>query len=182
MPPKTAFPTAAEYYGTALHELAHWSGASHRLNRETLTATTGFGTETYAREELRAELASVFIAAERGISCNLENNAAYIDSWLKTLRKDKNEIFRAARDAHKAADFLLAFEHEKSLAEAIAIAKGKTRETTEAAAEVPTAAQPAVIQPVKTTEPTAEAARLPFIPRGFRPEIPTGGSAAGMEM
>ena len=135
LPLKTAFLNAAEYYGTALHELAHASGASHRLNRETLTASDGFGTETYAREELRAELASVFLAAERGIPYNLENNAAYIEGWLDALKKDKNEIFRAARDAHRATDFLLAFENSNSLNAALAAVNGKPANDAEVAAE-----------------------------------------------
>ena len=124
LPFKTSFHDAAGYYGTALHELAHWSGAKDRLNRETLTESVSFGDPTYAREELRAELASVFLAAERGIPCDLDNNAAYMGSWLKALREDRNEIFRAARDAHKATDFLLALELNRSLEDALAIADG----------------------------------------------------------
>lgn len=115
LPLKSLFKSTADYYGTALHELAHWSGAPHRLNRETLTDAAKFGDELYAREELRAELASVFISAERGIPCDLENNSAYIENWLKALKEDKNEIFRAASDADKAADFILSLEHEKAL-------------------------------------------------------------------
>ena len=131
MPMKSAFPTAGDYYGTALHELAHASGASHRLNRETLTASVSFGDETYAREELRAELASLFIAAERGIPYNLDDNASYIDGWLDALKKDKNEIFRAARDAHKAADFIFALEYHKSLEDALVVVNGRLQTETE---------------------------------------------------
>jgi len=107
---------------------------------------------------------------ERGIPYNLEENAAYISGWLDALRKDKNEIFRAARDAHKAADFLLALELNKSLEEAIAAANGKPQ--------------------IETSEPTGvsaaetavdEAARSPYIPRGFRPAISASGSD-GMDM
>jgi antirestriction protein ArdC len=80
----------------------------------------GFGDIEYAKEELRAELASVFIMAERGIPHNPDSHAAYVGSWLKSLRDDKNEIFRVARDAHKAADLLIALEHHKSLEQALA--------------------------------------------------------------
>ena len=45
--------------------------------------------------------------------------AAYLGSWLQVLRDDKHEIFRAARDAHRAADLLLALELHKSLDEAL---------------------------------------------------------------
>jgi antirestriction protein ArdC len=74
----------------------------------------------YAKEELRAELASVFMMAERGIPHNPNSHAAYLGSWLKALQEDKHEIFRAARDAHKAADLLIALEHHNSLEQALA--------------------------------------------------------------
>jgi hypothetical protein len=72
---------------------------------------------SYAREELRAELASVFLAAERGIPHNPEQHAAYVGSWIKSLKEDKNEIFRAAHDASAAADVLLGLERDRSIAD-----------------------------------------------------------------
>ncbi|MGA2594747.1 MAG: ArdC-like ssDNA-binding domain-containing protein, partial [Bryobacteraceae bacterium] len=66
LPPKDAFKDAPGYYGTALHELAHWTGHPSRLNRATLSESYRFGDLNYAKEELRAELASVFMAAELG--------------------------------------------------------------------------------------------------------------------
>jgi antirestriction protein ArdC len=107
LPPKYAFKAATGYYGTALHELGHWSGHESRLNRATLTESYRFGDISYVKEELRAELASVFLAAERGIPHDPEQHAAYVGAWIKTLKEDKNEIFRAAHDASTAADFLL---------------------------------------------------------------------------
>ena len=157
LPMKSAFPTAADYYGTALHELAHASGAKHRLNRETLTASVSFGNEAYAREELRAELTSLFIAAERGITYNLDDNAAYIDGWLDSLKKDKNEIFRAARDAHKAADFIFALEHGKSLEDALAVANDKP---------------PQIEVEPPDLENTSEAAQAIYQPRSFQSATP----------
>jgi antirestriction protein ArdC len=117
LPTKPAFKDAAGYYGTALHELAHWSGHPSRLNRKTLAESYRFGDVNYAKEELRAELASVFLAAERGIPHNPEQHAAYVEHWIKALKEDKNEIFRAAHDASKAADFLLGLERDRSIAE-----------------------------------------------------------------
>jgi antirestriction protein ArdC len=117
LPPKDAFKDAAGYYGTALHELAHWSGHPTRLNRATLNESYRFGDANYAKEELRAELASVFLAAERGIPHDPEQHAAYVGSWIKTLKEDKNEIFRAAHDASAATDFLLALERDRSVAD-----------------------------------------------------------------
>ncbi len=117
LPPKDSFKEASGYYGTALHELAHWSGHPSRLNRSTLTESYRFGDVNYAKEELRAELASVFLAAERGIPHDPEQHAAYVGSWIKSLKEDKNEIFRAAHDASAAADFLLGLERDRSIAE-----------------------------------------------------------------
>ncbi len=120
LPPRSAFKTAGSFYGTASHELAHWSGHPSRLNRETLNESYFFGDPAYAKEELRAELASVFLMAERGIPHNPDSHAAYLGSWLQVLREDKHEIFRAARDAHRAADLLIALEHHKSIEQALA--------------------------------------------------------------
>lgn len=115
LPAREAFPSASDYYGTALHELAHWSGHPSRLNRSTLTDSYQFGDPNYAKEELRAELTSVFLAAERGIPHNPEQHAAYLNSWIAALKSDKHQIFRAAHDAHKSADFLLALERTPEL-------------------------------------------------------------------
>ena len=69
-----------------------------------------FGSHDYAREELRAELAQVMVCAELGIpDCDFSNNAAYLASWLEKLRSDRKEIFRAAADAQRIADYLLSF-------------------------------------------------------------------------
>jgi antirestriction protein ArdC len=116
LPPKHAFKDAASYYGTALHEAAHSSGHPSRLNRATLNESYRFGDISYAKEELRAELASVFLAAERGIPHDPEQHAAYVSSWISVLKQDKNEIFRFAHDASRAADFLLALERDRSIA------------------------------------------------------------------
>ncbi len=117
LPPKDAFKDSAGYYGTVLHELAHWTGHPTRLDRSTLTDSDRFGDVNYAKEELRAELASVFLAAERGIPHDPEQHASYVSSWIGALKRDKNEIFRAAHDASKATDFILALERDKSIGE-----------------------------------------------------------------
>ena len=119
LPPKSAFEKAADYYGTALHELGHWTGHPERLDRQTLTSSYRFGDTEYAKEELRAELTSVFLAAERGIPHDTSRHAAYVGSWIQTLKSDKNEIFRAAKDANRAADFLLVLEREQSVQKAL---------------------------------------------------------------
>jgi antirestriction protein ArdC len=115
LPPKDAFRSAPDYYGTALHELAHWTGHPTRLNRQTLNESYRFGDPNYAKEELRAELTSVFLAAERGIPHNPEQHAAYVGSWINALKNDKHEIFRAAKDANTAADYILGLERSKAV-------------------------------------------------------------------
>lgn len=107
MPPQAAFATAPGWCGTLIHELGHWTGAPTRLNRD---LRNPFGSHDYAREELRAEIGQVMVCAELGIpDCDFSNNAAYIASWLEKLRADRKEIFRAAADAQRIADYLLAF-------------------------------------------------------------------------
>src|SRR5271157_5700328 len=86
---------------------SHWSGASSRLNRD---LRNSFGSHDYASEELRAEIGQVMVCAELGIAdVDFSNNAAYVASWLEKLRSDRKEIFRAAADAQRIADYLLAF-------------------------------------------------------------------------
>ncbi|PYT22337.1 MAG: hypothetical protein DMG57_35675 [Acidobacteria bacterium] len=94
----------------------HRSSDSIHLPPKHAFKDAAFGDISYAKEELRAELASVFLAAERGIPHDPAQHAAYVGSWIKTLKEDKNEIFRAAHDASQAADFLLALERARSIA------------------------------------------------------------------
>lgn len=110
MPSMGAFSHAAEYYGTLLHELGHWTGSPLRLNRQFGT----MGDENYAKEELRAEWASAMLSAELGIPTSTESHAAYLSSWVKKLKDDKYEIFRAARDAQRIADFVLEREEQQA--------------------------------------------------------------------
>jgi len=109
MPPKESFIDAPAYYSTAAHELTHWTGNEKRLNRDTLTKSRGFNPEDehYAREELIAELGSMMIAAETGLPHDPSQHAAYVASWLKALKNDKNEIFKAASAASSATDYVL---------------------------------------------------------------------------
>jgi antirestriction protein ArdC len=106
LPPEHAFRGPPEFATTALHELGHWTGAASRLNRDMLSR---FGSASYAMEELRAELASAFVASELGIPTDIPQHASYIADWLKPLKEDKREIFRAAADAQKIANMVLGF-------------------------------------------------------------------------
>ena len=93
------------FYGTAAHEIAHSTGAEKRMAREGVTNTDGFGGEIYAKEELRAEMASMFLAQEYGITLDenhYESHIAYLQSWAKAVEKDPDELFRAAAEAQKS--------------------------------------------------------------------------------
>jgi antirestriction protein ArdC len=106
MPPRHAFESASAWSDTIIHEAGHWTGAKHRLNRDLRNA---FGSHDYSREEMRVEIGMCMVCSELGLACDFSNNAAYIASWLERLKSDRKEIFRAAADAQKIADYLLAF-------------------------------------------------------------------------
>lgn len=112
LPQRDTFKSVAGYYGTALHEMGHATGAEKRLNRDGITGGHAFGSEGYAREELRAELFSAFMSAETGIPHDDDQHTAYLQSWAKALKQDKNEIFRAAAEAGKAVDYVLGKEQD----------------------------------------------------------------------
>lgn len=111
LPKRDDFYNTAMFYSTACHELGHWTGHTTRLDREGIYDRKS---ESYAREELVAELASWFVSAETGLPFDPSQHAAYIKSWLKALRKDKNELFRAASAASKATDYLLQVQKQKT--------------------------------------------------------------------
>jgi antirestriction protein ArdC len=105
VPPQASFPEPINWYRTALHELGHWTGHGTRLDRD---QKGGFGSEAYAKEELVAEMASAFTCASLGIAPTVRHSD-YIASWLSVLRGDEKAIFRAASQASKATDYLVAF-------------------------------------------------------------------------
>lgn len=106
MPNIGDFDSQAHYYATAFHELTHWTGAKHRLDRD---LSGKFGNPDYAFEELVAELGAAFMCADHQIDGDLRH-AGYIQSWLKCLRENETAIFRAAALAEKAVGFLQASE------------------------------------------------------------------------
>jgi antirestriction protein ArdC len=105
VPAPAAYFEPINWHRTALHELAHASGHSSRLNRD---LSGGYGTKEYAFEEIIAEMSSSFCCASLGIVPTVRH-ADYIDSWLKVLREDNRAIVRAASQASKVADYLLGF-------------------------------------------------------------------------
>ena len=110
VPERGQFKTQADYYSTALHELSHWTGHPSRLNRET---SSDMNSETYAKEELVAEISSMFVSAETGIpqtQAHFDNHAAYVDHWVKAIKEDPNALFRAVNQAQKASEEILKYE------------------------------------------------------------------------
>jgi antirestriction protein ArdC len=97
----------ANYVAVLAHELCHASGSEKRLNRPAVSGNIMFGSDDYSEEELVAELGSSFICGEIGIAHDIQNSAAYIDSWRKRLSDDSRLLFRAASQAQKAADYIL---------------------------------------------------------------------------
>jgi antirestriction protein ArdC len=108
VPPQPAFFQQIDFYRTCFHELGHWTGNPKRLARD---HSGRHGSNPYAREELVAEMASAFMCASLGITPTVRH-ADYLGSWLEVLKEDNRAIFRAASQACKAADFLLAFQAE----------------------------------------------------------------------
>lgn len=98
--------TPAEgFYSTLCHELVHWSGAKNRLDRD---LSGRFGTESYAVEELIAELGAAFLCGDLGIALEPRaDHACYVKNWLQVLKNDKKAIFTAASKASQAANWLI---------------------------------------------------------------------------
>ncbi|MHC2543372.1 antirestriction protein ArdC [Sinorhizobium meliloti] len=104
MPDRARFVDEVHLYSTLLHEMSHWSGAKHRLDRD---LSGRFGSESYAIEELVAELSASFLCADLGVAHDpRDNTATYLESWLKVLKNDKRAIITAAAKAQAAADYL----------------------------------------------------------------------------
>jgi antirestriction protein ArdC len=102
LPQPELFESIEHYYATSLHEHAHWSGHASRLNRD---LSGRFGDQSYAAEELIAELTAAFLCAHLSIPGELRH-AEYIGSWIKLFHDDKRAIFTAAAKATQAAEYL----------------------------------------------------------------------------
>jgi len=109
MPLLEQFDNTDSYYSTFFHEMIHSTGHDSRLKREGIVEMNGFGSETYSKEELIAELGSCFLCAETGIlPQQIDNATAYINHWIKQLKDDKKLIWKASQDAQKAVDYIIA--------------------------------------------------------------------------
>lgn len=110
LPKKEQFMSEGAYYATALHELGHWSGHETRLNRE---LNNPFGSKEYAKEELRAEIASFLFNGKIGLDYDPKQHLSYIDSWVSILQDHPSEILKATSDATKIVDFLQSLSLEQ---------------------------------------------------------------------
>lgn len=106
LPKEEMFFTERNYYATALHEIAHSTGHSSRLNRD---LSGVFGSSDYAMEELRAELSSVFMQTDLGIDlgdAEIGNHGAYLSSWMSAIKEDPDVFYKAVSDASKIVTFI----------------------------------------------------------------------------
>lgn len=100
LPLKSQFVSGEEFYGTLLHEMAHSTGHKDRLDRE---LGGGFGSETYAKEELVAELTSAILSNQSGMTKGIqEQNVGYLQSWLKALKEEPKFMLSIMGDVNKA--------------------------------------------------------------------------------
>ena len=105
MPEPGQFDSVEAYLATRFHETGHWTGAKSRLDRD---LTGRFGSDSYAMEELVAELTSAFLCGHFGIEGQGLQHPQYLAHWLRVLKADKYAIFKPARMATEAANFILA--------------------------------------------------------------------------
>ena len=110
LPRRESFVDLPEYYSTALHEIGHSTGAKKRLNRE---MTADKSSQEYALEELRAEIASMFLEQDLGVEVkdkHIQNNSAYIGAWKSKIKEDPNALFKAIADAERITKYVMSKE------------------------------------------------------------------------
>jgi antirestriction protein ArdC len=110
MPEKETFENETKYYQAAIHQLAHWSGHESRLNRP---MEGKFGSQDYAREEMRAAIAGLLLGGELKIGHNFGQKDAYMSSFARILKDEPFEIAKASRDAQKITNLLLGVDQKR---------------------------------------------------------------------
>ncbi len=104
LPLREQFDTTQAYYGTALHELTHWSGHKDRLDRK---VGRMFGDDAYGAEELVAELGATFLAAKFGVEVEPHpEHVAYLGGWIESMKLHPKALYSAAKMAQASTDFL----------------------------------------------------------------------------
>lgn len=113
LPDREKFNNENEHYSAGLHEMGHSTGHPKRLNRD---LSGRFGSPEYAVEELRAEIASMFLMQEMGVAASeseIENNSAYIEHWLKGIKENPDVLFTAIADADRITNYII--DKEKAM-------------------------------------------------------------------
>ena len=168
LPDRSQFPSQDAYTHTALHELGHATGHPDRLNRPTLVEHGGFGTETYAREELRAEIAAMMTGEQLGVGHEPRHGTAYVSSWIKALENNPKEIRAAAVDAQRISDWLISRERERNLGD----------ERAEHERPAGGAGQPPEREPERPPQPGPEPGGAPAAAHGAAMRVPDGPAPA----
>jgi len=107
MPARNAFNSSEEYYSTLFHELTHSTGHTKRVGRDGIEKLNTFGSESYSKEELIAEMGAAMLCGVAGIERKtLANSASYLKSWIDALKSDAGMVVSAASQAQKAADYI----------------------------------------------------------------------------
>jgi antirestriction protein ArdC len=107
MPAKSSFLSSEEYYSTLFHELTHSTGHRSRVGRDGIEHLNTFGSESYSKEELIAEMGAAMLCGVTGISPTvIENSAAYLKNWISVLKGDSKLLLSAASQAQKACDYI----------------------------------------------------------------------------
>lgn len=106
MPTLDSFETQNDYLQVAFHEAVHSTGLDTRLERFSRTSSPKFGSDSYSKEELIAEIGSNFLCNLNGVEVDSKNSASYIQSWLKVLTGNPSMITSAASKAQKAVNFI----------------------------------------------------------------------------
>ena len=120
LPKKNQFEDKKQYYSVLLHEIAHWTGHPTRMNRE---INGKFGSEEYAREELRAEITSLLLAKDFKVGSYFNNSASYIASWIKLLKDKPFEIYKASSDAERIREYICNLELKRTIDQSTAKSK-----------------------------------------------------------
>lgn len=108
MPARALFTSAEEYYSTLFHELTHSTGHASRVGREGIENISAFGSESYSREELIAEMGAAMLCGLTGIApSTIQNSASYLQTWINRLRGDSKLLVSAASAAQKSCDYIL---------------------------------------------------------------------------
>jgi len=112
LPDRDAFKSTEDYYSTSFHEHVHWSGNKARTDRD---LTGRFGDESYAAEELVAELGAAFLCHKTGVTKTPRcDHAKYLKNWLQVLKNDEKAIFTASSKAQQALDWMEALQEKAS--------------------------------------------------------------------